>query len=213
MSSVGGQSRISQQRGVKHKKNRTLRVRNRGARERALIDASARLFADQGYEHTTTRQIAAKAGCAEGLISRYFQGKAGLLRRLVELQIARAQAPPVPLPSTIQEEIRRLMDEEVQRMWQEREFFKMIVPQMILDPALSKQLQESSGRRATTIIERLRTYKESNALSANDLIAFATAITGIGSVFGFWRPVTLGEELQQARRMTESIAVILSRAF
>ena len=114
MNLLGGHSRISQQRSAKNKKNRTLRVRNRGARERALIEAAAKLFADQGYEHTTTREIAAKAGCAEGLISRYFQGTSGLLRTIVESQIAQKPSAPVPLSPTIQEEIRRLVEEEVQ---------------------------------------------------------------------------------------------------
>src|SRR5579872_4865394 len=143
MSSLGGQSRISQPRSAKNKKNRTLRVRNRGARERSLIEAAAKLFAEKGYEHTTTREIAAKAGCAEGLISRYFEGKAGLLKKLIDHQISQKQSTPPPLPSTLQEEVRRLMEEEVQLLWDDREFHKMITPIMLLDSSLGKQLSQS----------------------------------------------------------------------
>ena len=212
MNSVGGHSRISQQRSVKNKKNRALRVRNRGIRERALIDAAAKLFADQGYEHTTTRQIAAKAECAEGLISRYFQGKAGLLRKLVELQLSRAPtAPPAPAP-TIREEVRRLIEEEVQRFWEDRAFMKMIVPQIILDSTLGRELQNISDRRAQIIVERLRIHKECS-LSQDELIALATSITGLGSLFGFWRPIALAQDLDQAKQMALSMAAVLSRAF
>ena len=59
------------------------RVRNRPAREQALIAAATRLFATKGYDATTTREIAAEAGCAEGLIHRYFQGKEGLLFAII----------------------------------------------------------------------------------------------------------------------------------
>ena len=59
------------------------RLRNRESREAALLSAAGKLFAARGYEATTTREIAACAGCAEGLISRYFRGKAGLLRALI----------------------------------------------------------------------------------------------------------------------------------
>jgi AcrR family transcriptional regulator len=213
MSSLGGQSRISQPRSAKNKKNRPLRVRNRGARERALIEAAAKLFADRGYEHTTTREIAAKAGCAEGLISRYFKGKSGLLKKLVDLQISHKQTPPPPFPSTIQEEVRRLVDEEVQHLWDDRQFLKMVIPQMILDPALGRQLTQIPDRRASAIVERLRSYKECADFSADELTALATSIIGLGFLFGFWRPIALAQNRDHAKRMAVSMALILSRAF
>src|SRR5436309_15559789 len=58
------------------------RTRDRSAKQQALIVAALKLFAEKGYEVTTTREIAACAGCAEGLIHRYFGGKAGLLTAL-----------------------------------------------------------------------------------------------------------------------------------
>jgi AcrR family transcriptional regulator len=213
MNSSGGHSRISQRRNTKHKKDQPLRVRNRGARERALIEAAARLFADRGYEHTTTREIAAAAGCAEGLISRYFQGKSGLLRKLVELQLSHKPSPAPPLPATIQEEIRRLLDAEVQHLWEDREFLKMVTPQLILDPALGRQLSQIPDRRAAAIVERLRTYRECAGFSPDELTALATSIIGLGFAFGFWRPVALSQNRDQAKRMALSMALILSRAF
>lgn len=213
MNSVGGHSGISQPRSTKNNKNRPLRVRNRDARERALIEAAAKLFADQGYEHTTTRQIAAKAGCAEGLISRYFQGKAGLLRRLVEQQMSRKDGAPPALPSTIKEEIVRVLEEEVQRFWEDREFLKMIVPQMILDNALGRQLQEISERRVEIIKNRLQTYEGGKKLSADELSSLATSIIGIASLFGFWRPVALGHDREHAYVMIKAMGSVLGRAF
>ena len=212
MNSVGGHSGISQPRSTKNKKNRPLRVRNRDARERALIEAAAKLFADQGYEHTTTRQIAAKAGCAEGLISRYFQGKAGLLRRLVEQQLSRQEGAPPALPATIKEEISRILEEEVQRFWDDREFLKMIVPQMILDTTLGRELQEISERRVQIIKTRLQTYPECK-LSAEELSSLGTSIIGIASLFGFWRSVALGHDREHAQLMVKAMGAILGRAF
>ncbi len=213
MNLLGGHSRVSQQRSAKNKKNRTLRVRNRGARERALIEAAAKLFADQGYEHTTTREIAAKAGCAEGLISRYFKGESGLLRTIVESQIAQKPSTPAPLPASIQEEVRRLVEEEVQHLWDDREFLKMVIPQMILSPSLGREISQIPDRRAVKIVERLRNYKEAAGLSSDELNAFATSIIGLGFLFGFWRPVTLGQEREASKRMAASMGAILSRAF
>ncbi|PYV86113.1 MAG: hypothetical protein DMG90_21955 [Acidobacteria bacterium] len=65
------------------------RIRNRAIREEALVAAAGRLFASRGYEATTTREIASEAGCAEGLIHRYFRGKEGLLLALIRSHTSR----------------------------------------------------------------------------------------------------------------------------
>src|SRR6202142_510752 len=70
---------------------RPKRIRDRAAKKEALILAALGLFASKGYEVTTTREIAASAGCAEGLIHRYFKGKAGLLAELMENRMSREE--------------------------------------------------------------------------------------------------------------------------
>ena len=80
-------------------KARTARTRDRAGKKQALIDAALKLFASKGYDATTTREIAACAGCAEGLIHRYFSSKAGLLPALMELPcLARSGGPAPPSP-------------------------------------------------------------------------------------------------------------------
>ena len=53
-------------------------------RQPALIDAANAVFAERGFDAATTREIAERAGCAEGLIHRYFAGKRGLLLAILE---------------------------------------------------------------------------------------------------------------------------------
>src|ERR1700690_4569862 len=67
------------------------RTRDRAGKQQALIVAALKLFANKGYDATTTREIAASAGCAEGLIHRYFKGKAGLLAELMENRMSREE--------------------------------------------------------------------------------------------------------------------------
>src|SRR5215475_5391787 len=118
----------SEQLGVKPEGGR---VRNRAAREHALIAAARRLFANRGFEATTTREIAAEAGCAEGLIHRYFQGKAGLLLAIVESRASQEVhdlTHKLKSAPTLQQEVRQLVDFELSRMWEDREFFRVIIP-------------------------------------------------------------------------------------
>src|SRR5258708_7446316 len=65
-------------------RERPKRIRDRSGKQKALVQAATDLFGQKGYEATATKEIAAAAGCAEGLIHRYFGGKAGLLSALIE---------------------------------------------------------------------------------------------------------------------------------
>jgi len=65
------------------------RRRNPIEKQEALVRAASELFASRGYEAATTQEIAAYAGCAEGLIHRYFRGKKGLLLALIEGRVSR----------------------------------------------------------------------------------------------------------------------------
>ena len=49
-----------------------------------IIRAAARLFAEQGYEGTTTLQIANEAGVTEPLIYYHFKGKDDLFSHILE---------------------------------------------------------------------------------------------------------------------------------
>ena len=62
----------------------TARQRQAGARREQILKTALRLFAAQGFDATSTRQIAREAGIAEGLIFHYFPTKASLLAALLE---------------------------------------------------------------------------------------------------------------------------------
>jgi AcrR family transcriptional regulator len=52
--------------------------RSPGEARKVILSTARRLFSDQGYANTSTRQIAAEAGAAEPLIFRHFGTKASL---------------------------------------------------------------------------------------------------------------------------------------
>jgi AcrR family transcriptional regulator len=53
-------------------------------KKRNLIDTAVRLFADQGYDGTTTLQISREAGVTEPLIYYHFKGKEELFTHILE---------------------------------------------------------------------------------------------------------------------------------
>jgi AcrR family transcriptional regulator len=190
--------------------------RNRAARERALVLAAGKLFASRGYDSTTTREIAALAGCAEGLIHRYFKGKAGLLAALIEHRGAQEVVDlndRLPLAPTVEEEINQLVNWEVERMWADREFLRVIIPQALLDANLGRLLRETRPQiRGRAMGDRLKKFKECQTLSSADLEALAQFVSVMGFMFGFMHPAVLRQDREEARKMAAAIARLLGRS-
>ncbi|MFE7353082.1 TetR/AcrR family transcriptional regulator [Streptomyces sp. NPDC057543] len=59
------------------------RRRDAAATRRRLLEAARDLFADRGYEETTVRGIAERAGVNQALLFRYFGSKKGLLTQVI----------------------------------------------------------------------------------------------------------------------------------
>jgi len=191
------------------------RKQNRPARERALIAAATSLFSARGFDATTTRQIAAAAGCAEGLIHRYFGGKSGLLLAIIQCRVAQEitdLSERLPLALDISGEIQQLVEFEIGRMWEDREFFRVLVPRAMLDPSAGEVLSRIGPmKRAKAIRDRLIRFEECRALPQNEIDALAHSVGVIGFMFGFMRPVVLGHDREQARQTALTVARMLAR--
>lgn len=197
-------------------KRRTGRKRDRVAKQEALIRAATKLFASKGYDVTTTREIAANAGCAEGLIHRYFQGKAGLLLAMMSQHASRDVGElndRLPLADTLEEEIRQLMAWEVERMWRDRDLLCASLPHAILDSKVGRFISRIGPQRdAKAIAERLRRHrKKGTPVSDDEIDAISQAIGALGFSFGFMRPVVFGFENKQARKVAASVGRIFTR--
>ena len=62
----------------------TARQRAAAARREQILETALGLFAERGFDATSTRQIAKEVGIAEGLIFHYFPTKASLLAAILE---------------------------------------------------------------------------------------------------------------------------------
>jgi AcrR family transcriptional regulator len=194
------------------------RVRDRTAKRQALILAALELFARKGYEATTTREIAASAGCAEGLIHRYFKGKAGLLAALVDDRVSKealdlsSELPPAPsLPSaSLEDEYVHLVDREVERMWESRDFLRVFIPRAIVDPSMGSVINKALiSARGKAISKRLKHYESCRKMPADAVEVLTHAVGMLGLVFGFVRPVLLRQDRLRAKKMAAAVAKIL----
>jgi AcrR family transcriptional regulator len=194
---------------------RPKRKREPTAKRHALIAAATELFAHRGYEATTTREVAACADCAEGLIHRYFKGKAGLLLALIQSRVSKETEDlneRLPLAPTLEEEFLQLVDWEVERTWEDRDFLRVIIPRAILNPAQGRLLKRvGASRDVPAIVERLKHFKKCQSLPAEQIGGLAEFIIVLGFVYGFMYPLVLRQDRGRAGKIAATVAEILVR--
>ena len=194
-----------------------VRKRDRAGKQDALVRAAMDLFASRGFDRTTTREIAARAGCAEGLIHRYFQGKAGLLFALMRSYSQKLANQPnlAPRGTNLQSEIQNLLQWEVESLWDDRNFLRVAVPRAMVDPEIGRLVNRvGSARRVKVILKRLHdTQGKVASRKEKELRALAHAISALGFAFGFVRHVVFELDPRETKKLTAEIARIFSRGF
>jgi len=96
-------------------------------KQETILTVALQLFAERGYENTSTSLIAKEAGVSEGLIFRHFENKDGLLRALINEGQARVQVlmDRIARQTDPRQVIAHTIDLPVQLIGQEREFWTL----------------------------------------------------------------------------------------
>jgi AcrR family transcriptional regulator len=189
-----------------------------------ILDAAEALFAAQGFDATTIKQIGARAGANPALIYYYFQSKDALyrevLRRLFTWLVSAASrrldpslAPDVAIPTMIGFQSERLT---------ERPTFPRILAREMIDPH-AEHATEHLGTLAGSIFRRIRELIEQgqqagifrrdldarfSALSAMSLVPYTHIVRpGMGVLLGGTGPAS-DEQLQAYAR--HAAAFVLS---
>jgi AcrR family transcriptional regulator len=83
--------------------------RSEGTR-RAILGAARATFAARGYEQTTIRAVAARAGVDASMVMRYFQSKAGLFTAAVTMDLQAADLRSAPASDRGEVLVRHFVD-------------------------------------------------------------------------------------------------------
>lgn len=84
------------------------RRRDAEATRNRLVEAAAELFAERGYDRTTVRAIADRAGVNQALLFRYFGSKTALFGEVVAMN-GRRQLEETPAEHLLQTALRNLL--------------------------------------------------------------------------------------------------------
>lgn len=136
-------------------------------KEIRIINAAINIFSEKGFESTRTREIAERAGIAEGTIFRYFPTKDSILERMVPLLI-RVMMPRISGP--IDRIISKHANEPVEEIWyailldriqmvrDNGRFIKSVLPELIHRAPLMNQLKTTIQPVIEQYIEKIMVY-------------------------------------------------------
>lgn len=127
---------------VKQTKNRN---KDRLATEERLLWAAEQIFSKHGFKGATTRMIAKKADVNVALIARYFDGKYGLMMKIIEKKALDSRYTSLSYPSqaTLTEECLKFAIQRVQFYEEDLNLFRIILVQFLTDAKFLKKFQES----------------------------------------------------------------------
>jgi len=119
-------------------------------KEIRIINAAINIFSEKGFEATRTREIAERAGIAEGTIFRYFPTKDAILERMVPLLI-RVMLPRFTGPieriiknhaaDSVENILFEIITDRLHMIRDNERFIKSVVPELIHRAPLMQQME------------------------------------------------------------------------
>ena len=191
-------------------------ARDKEQRKDALIDAANAVFAERGFDAATTREIAERAGCAEGLIHRYFAGKHGLLLAILERKTPQVMAEfdaGLPETDSLHDEVHQILLREIDAKWERRDFMRVCVARAAIDPEIGRAVRERVQLAQVQVIERrLGRHQDAGRIRPDvDVNAIAETLSGIGFAAGFMKLVAFGLPREEVTRYVQEAATAIAR--
>jgi AcrR family transcriptional regulator len=189
-------------------------ARDREQRTSALLEAANAVFAERGYDAATTREIAERAGCAEGLIHRYFAGKRGLFLAILEHKgslVADEFGATLRDTDSLQEDIEQILLHDLDGKWERRDFMRVCISEAAIDPEVGAAIRDRiHAKHVELIADRLRRHQEAGRIRRDvDIEAIAYAVSAIGFSGGFMNRIVFGRSREEiAPRIIEAAAAL-----
>ncbi len=163
----------------------SLKTKDRKASEEKLLKAAEYIFSKHGYQGATTRMIAEKANLNLALINRYFDGKFGLLLKIIETKALECQALEYEARDNLIDELDCYVESSLKQFYDEINLFKIVLVQYLTDPKFLKKFKEIAELFSNDqqLKERVRLLIDAKKVSPN--FPYELAIKGIDDmIFG-----------------------------
>lgn len=188
---------------------------DREGRRLALQAAAMQIFAREGYEQATTRQIAEQAGCAEGLIHRYFGGKRGLLMSIMRDKAAELvkQLPALREHRLdLAEDLQIMLGKMIDTMGERADYMRVGVAQAMVDPEVGQVLAVINAAPLEALRQLFRDHQAAGRVGTDvDIDAAASLFHGLAFHYGFLVQTVLGAGAEAAKQQAAAAISIIAR--
>jgi TetR/AcrR family fatty acid metabolism transcriptional regulator len=127
------------------------------ARKNQILDAAAAVFAEKGFHPTTTKDIAKRAGIAEGTIYNYFESKTALLLGIFErmrASVIHENMPPLPDDLDLRTFIQAVMIPPLAALQQDNfALFRIVVSEMLVNEEMQRLFYEQVWKPTLAMAE------------------------------------------------------------
>ncbi|MEQ8540706.1 MAG: TetR/AcrR family transcriptional regulator [Coleofasciculus sp. D1-CHI-01] len=178
-----------------------------------ILDAAQRLFASRGYNGTTTRDLAAKAGVAEGTLFRHFENKKAIL---VEVATQGWVELLTDLLTELSEmgsykAVAQVMRRRMLRMHENADMMRVCFMEAQFHPDLRDRIQSEVIAKMSDVAEAFfETAMERGIYRRTNPKVVARVFLGMFAVAGFSDETIMepGASLKDVQDMAEGIADI-----
>ncbi|MFP4101203.1 TetR/AcrR family transcriptional regulator [Coleofasciculus sp.] len=178
-----------------------------------ILDAAQRLFASRGYNGTTTRDLAAKAGVAEGTLFRHFENKKAIL---VEVATQGWVELLTDLLTELSEmgsykAVAQVMRRRMMRMHKNADMMRVCFMEAQFHPDLRDRIQSEVIAKMSDVAEAFfETAMERGIYRRTNPKVVARVFLGMFAVAGFSDETIVepGASLKDVQDMAEGIADI-----
>ena len=136
-------------------------------RQKDILAAATEIFAEKGFAATSTREIATKAGVAEGTIFRHYKTKKDLLLSIVTPMMIRLMAPLIIKDfnkvlnrdfEKFEDFIRAVVDNRTKFLQSNLNTIKIFLQEIPFHPELKEQFIEHVGRKVLARLQEIVTF-------------------------------------------------------
>lgn len=199
-------------------RRRERRRRDRPSTEAALVRAATTLFAERGYDATTTRAVAEAAGCSEALIQNYFGGKEGLLLGVMRtgdgwdkyLAFFRR-----PLCASIEQDALEHLTYVLKGLADRAPLLRIVMSRALVDPAFQPRFGEFTLRRHVVdeVMARYERYREAGMVADPSTMGSVVEwLVDTGFNLGFIQAQLVGIDPARLAARSCDIAKLFARA-
>src|SRR5579859_2782830 len=171
------------------------------ARRKQILDAATRVFAEKGFHRATIKDIARRAGIADGTIYTYFASKTdvllGILNRLNETTEREQQLIP-QREQDMRAFFTAYLRQRITLLWPNAEVFQAVLPEMLANEELRELYYQQILVPTFTVAEHyFQAQQDTGQLSGIDLPLTVRAIAGM--LLGLLTLQLLGDQLLAER--------------